>query len=302
MNIEQLYRDYGITYVTSNHKHAREGWVNTPCPFCIGNEGMHLGYNLEGGNFVCWRCGSHSLYDTLEKLLSVPRIKINGILKEYGGVYFTRKEKQKEGKPFKLPPNSAELTKRHIAYLEKRGFDSKKIVKQWGLLATGTESRMDKIDYSRRIVIPYMWDDKIVSFDSRDITDKAQNKYMACSEDRELVRHKNILYGNQSKWISTGIILEGCTDVWRFGDKTCATSGIKYTPRQVRVIAKTFPRVAVVYDAERQAKKQADMLVEELKFRRVEAFRVDLDEGVDPGSMKQDDADHLVRNLLKIIK
>ena len=41
---------------------------------------------------------------------------------------------------------------------------------------------------------------------------------------------------------------------------------------------------------------QADKLVAELKFRGVDAFRVDI-EG-DPGSMKQDDANYLIKQLI----
>ncbi len=44
------------------------------------------------------------------------------------------------------------------------------------------------------------------------------------------------------------------------------------TPAQLRVIAKTFNRVAVVFDDEPQATEQAYRLVEDLKFRNVDAF------------------------------
>jgi len=103
------------------------------------------------------------------------------------------------------------------------------------------------------------------------------------------------LYGKQEYWTDTGICVEGPTDVWRFGFQAFATSGIKYTPAQVRVIAKTFKRIFVVYDDDPQAVIQAKKLVAELQFRGLKAIRVTI-EG-DPGSMKQDEADYFVKQL-----
>ena len=58
MDIERIYRDYNIPHATEGHKHCREGWVNTACPFCSGNEGLHLGYNNADDYYFCWRCNS----------------------------------------------------------------------------------------------------------------------------------------------------------------------------------------------------------------------------------------------------
>jgi hypothetical protein len=46
MDITRLLQDYNIDFVSENHKHSRPGWVNVRCPFCTGNEGYHLGFNL----------------------------------------------------------------------------------------------------------------------------------------------------------------------------------------------------------------------------------------------------------------
>ena len=46
MDVLRLYQDYGVDHLTEGHKHCRDGWVNTPCPFCSGNDGYHLGWNL----------------------------------------------------------------------------------------------------------------------------------------------------------------------------------------------------------------------------------------------------------------
>ena len=51
-----------------------------------------------------------------------------------------------------------------------------------------------------------------------------------------------------------------------------------------------------MFDNDPQAKLQATKIVAELRFRGVDAFRVDI-KG-DPGSMKQEDADYLVKQLI----
>jgi hypothetical protein len=227
------------------------------------------------------------------------------ILRQYGNVTAKCLEKKRkiEIKKFHLPPNSEELTGAHVRYLQNRGFNVEKLVKLWGLKGTGIYSKMDNIDYSRRIVIPYYWNDQIVSFDTRDITGKAQNKYMACTDTREKISHKNILYGNQQYWTDSIIVVEGCTDVWRMGVHSVATSGIKYKPTQVHELAKRFKTVAVMFDGESetskelQAREQADKLIGDLRFRGVDAFRVDING--DPGGLSQEDADYIVKQIIK---
>jgi DNA primase len=180
--------------------------------------------------------------------------------------------------------------------LESRGFDPILLEREWNLLGTGPYSKLDHIDYKHRIIIPFFWDTQQVSFDSRDITGKDAGRYKACPKDRELIPHKEILYGKQSEWKETGICVEGPTDVWRFGTCSFATSGIKYTPKQIRQMAKAFKRIAVVFDDDSQATVQAGKLVAELKFRGVDSFKIAI-KG-DPGSMSQEEANYLVKQLI----
>jgi hypothetical protein len=77
-----------------------------------------------------------------------------------------------------------------------------------------------------------------------------------------------------------------------------ATSGIKYTPKQVRVMAKSFKRIWVMFDDDPQALVQAKKLVSELRFRGVEAMLFESIIASDPGSMKQNDADYLIKQLI----
>jgi len=299
MDIIQLYQDFSIDFVTEGHKHSRPGWVNTECPFCVGNPGYHLGYNLDNNFFFCWRCGYHWIVPAISKLIHLSEHETRTVIKQYGLFITTHKEPivKIRVKAHRLPSGVIPLQRQHISYLQSRLFDPDYLIKLWHLMATGPVSTLDHISYKHRIIIPFIWNGQQVSFDSRDITNKSISKYMACPKDRELIPHKEILYGKQEFWKSTGICVEGPTDVWRLGPLSFAVSGIKYTNRQLRIIAKNFKTVSVLFDNDPQAKIQAEKMVAELKFRGVDAFRVDIED--DPGSMKQEDADYLVKQLIK---
>lgn len=300
MDVIQFYQDFGIIYKTEGHKHCRPGWVNIECPFCTGNPGLHLGFELEENYFFCWRCGWHSITETVAKLTNLKWDSAEELAKKYGSIPHqvgTNTKVKINSKPFHFPSGTGPLTQRHKDYLFKRGYSPDKLVQTWGLLATGAVSVLDGVSYKLRIIAPVVWERAAVSFISRDITGKSKLRYITCPKERETIFHKDILYGKQEEWKEKGILVEGITDVWRMGTNSFATFGIKFRGPQIRLIAKHFKRVAVCFDDDPQAKEQANKAVAELRFRGVDAFRVDI-EG-DPGSMKQEDADYLVKQLIK---
>lgn len=308
MDIIRLYQDFGINTAPDGHRHFRQGWVNTECPFCIselGHEGFHLGYEIDSNHYVCWRCGWHPVSLTIAKLLNVSETQARDLAKRYG-IYVPSLPKtpviRTNEITFKLPLGITELMTSHRKYLIGRKFDPNELIKTWNIQSIGPFGKLKygekEIDYKHRIFIPIIWNGKIISFDTRDVTDKHSSKYMACPLDNEIIPHKELLYCKQEALMDNAIIVEGCTDVWRFGVNSVATSGIKYTPKQVRLIAKMFKRAPVCFDGgEPQAKEQAKKLVAELKFRGVDSFIIDI-EG-DPGGMPQDEADYLVKQLIK---
>lgn len=321
MDICSLFNDYGIDYITEGNKHARNGWVNVHCPHCEGSNNYHLGFNIDGDYSSCYRCGFHSLQDSIAVLLNIEWFKAKEIIKQYGGhtyVKYVEKVPRHNTKAHKLPNNTTPLQSQHKKYLEKRGFDPEYLERVWHLVGTGPISLLGDLNYKHRIIIPYIWNGQQVSFDARDVTGKAMNKYQACPLEREIIPHKDILYGKQEAWKETGICVEGTTDVWRLGTNAFATSGINYTQKQLRIIAKNFKRVAVVFDSspkkstslsmksirensnlskEMQAEQQAKDLIAELRFRGVDAFRVSI--VGDPATMQQSEADYFVKQLVK---
>lgn len=302
MDIIKFYQDFNIPYKTEGHKHCREGWVQIECPFCTGNPGLHLGYKLQSNHFSCYRCGFHSVFQVVQTLTSLGVSETKNIIRQYQGTFAKKESLKIEIKKldFKFPTNTTDLQEQHKRYLIKRKFDPDKLSQIWGLKGTGPISTLlhkDKqIDYSHRIIIPFHWNNKIVSFDARSISKNVEQRYQACPKEREIICHKDIVYGRPDLWTKTGICVEGPTDVWRFGTHAFATSGIKFTPKQIRVIYKAFDRIAVVFDGETTAQEQARTLIKSLRDLGKDAFLVDI-EG-DPGDMDQAEADYLVKQLI----
>lgn len=303
MRIIELYQDYGVSFATEGHKHCRPGWVNVECPFCTGNPGLHLGYNLQDNYFYCWRCGWHAALPTIVELTGKTFREAVHVFKEYGGeeVSLPVPSQPDKTKAYERPSNIISLTAAHSRYLESRGFNPEKLSREWNLQSTGPVSLLDHINYSHRLFIPVMWNNREVSFTTRDTTGLTDLRYISCPKSREEVNHKEILYGLQENWRSTGICAEGPTDVWRLGPFAFGTFGIEFTPRQVRMMAKVFKRIFILYDNDPQAIIQADKLARELQFRRVEAIALHLSTAQDPGSMSQEDADMIVRDLVRVI-
>jgi hypothetical protein len=301
--MEKLLTDYNIPFITEGHGHTTDGWVNVHCPFCSGAQNFHLGISKKMTGCHCWRCGGHSIISVLNKILNLPEAEVKRILVKYrGGPAAVRKiaEPKVSIHPFKFPHPYTPLNFYGKQYLRKRNFDPEYIEKEWGLLQTGPVSFLDSISYNHRILIPIFWNDEIVSFQSRDISGKSNRKYLACPMKREEIHHKNILYGKQEYWKKSNgiIVVEGVTDVWRFGFSAAATFETSFKMEQVLELAKHNDKFFIVFDNEPQAQEQAQKLMIKLKALGKKAY-VKKIKGNDPGDMDQEAADHFVKSLIK---
>ena len=306
MGIEQLLKDYGIPYVTeSEHHHSTSGWINIHCPFCTGSKNFHLGINIYQPMVShCWRCGGHSTASALARILNQPVEKMRQLIQEYAGPTGTIRKKAEEPRvsilPLKFPqPYFEHLNEAGKKYLEGRRFDPEKLEKRWKLKQTGPVSFLDKIPYGNRIIIPIRWGGELVSFQTRDITGKAKQRYLACPMKREVIHHKRIVYGKEEKWSKHPalIVVEGVVDVWKLGSSAVATFGTSFTMEQVLALSKIHNKFFIVYDNEPQAQQQARKLGVKLKALGKKVFIETVD--TDPGDMKIEDAKHFTKILLK---
>jgi len=238
--------------------------------------------------------------ETLSELLGINNHEAYQVMKRYGGrIVKTEKPLVRlHTKPHKLPSNTIPLTPVHKKYLSKRGFNPDYLQHKYQLCSTSPISTLDNINYRNRIVIPIYWQGVRASFQTRATKNNVRLKYISCPKSRELIHHKHILYSNwdNAPPSDVGICVEGVTDVWRFGDNAFATFGIQYTYSQLRLISSLFKRVAIVFDDDPQAIRQASNLTYELQFRNVQAWQVPI-KG-DPASLSQKEANNLIKTIL----
>lgn len=273
-------------------KNISPGWVGVRCPFC-GDTSDHGGFAPEG-YYSCWRCGWHPLEDIIAALEHIPYHVACERVKEFAGedaIKIPLPQPQTVS-TLKLPLGTGPMTERHKEYLRRRRFDPDQLSVNFHLLGTGPVG-----NHAWRIVAPIYFNGVLVSYQCRDITGKADLRYKSCARNLEVIPHKEILYNWDSCTGTSVIVVEGITDVWRMGDNTVATFGIKWTAKQLNLLAERFKKVAVLYDSEPQAQAQAVKMGKMLASRGVEVDNITLDSG-DPSDLEQAEADKLKGEIL----
>ena len=109
------------------------------------------------------------------------------------------------------------------------------------------------------------------------------------------MHHKDILYGKQSGWTKTGIIVEGVTDVWRLGKRSCAVFGIEYKINQIKIMIKNFKRIIILFDNDIQAQRKAKELQAQLRLFGKDTWIEKIED--DPGSMNDLEAQYLINQI-----
>ena len=291
---EKFCQNYNIDFAKKG-KHLRQGWMNIPCKFC-NSEGFHLGINMEKNYCSCWHCGYHSLAQVICKLTHVNFKEAKDIEKRYGAPrsHITEQSKPKiHISEVHFPSGTITLTIKARKYLIDRKFNPEELIKTWGILSTAHYGF-----YKHRILAPIYINGQLVSFQTRDITGKASQKYLACGSDDEIIHHQNCIYGMNLINARKCIIVEGITDCWRLGVGSVCTFGIAFTKLQARMIAKNFEKVFILYDSEEHAQEQADKLSDLIGnafTNPVEVINLPfLVPDIDPGDLSQDDADSLM--------
>ena len=243
----------------------------------------------------------------LSKLLGCREQEAKAIIAKYAGTVpvYTKKAKEaivRIGKNIhKLPSGTGPCSAAHIQYLLKRGF-AEEVIQTWQLQGTGPVGELDGISYKLRLVAPIFWEGKQVSFQARDITNRADLKYITCPMEREVVHHKHIVYCHpEINWALPIVVVEGITDVWRLGVQAVATFGIEFKNKQIREICRKKKavgdnRVAVMYDDDPQAVLQGAKMHAELAFRGMSPKTFSI-QG-DPGGMIQAEADAYMDRIL----
>jgi len=275
MKFTELLEEYDIPQAPEGHEHSTEGWVQFDCPFCgMDSRRYHMGYNISGGFVNCWQCGAHSIASVLVEYTELPYKEIKKLLNELDATV-TKPEFHDAKTSLVLPSGINKLKTAHIHYLSSRGYDYHEIQRLWQIKGIGIKGNL-----RWRLFIPILYQNKVVSWTTRALSDKVSHKYISAKPKQELIPHKNILYG-MDYVRHTAVIVEGPLDAWAVGPGAVATFGTAFTKQQVLELLRV-PRKIICYDNEKEAQKQAKKLCDALGGFGGDVLNVQLD-SKDPG-------------------
>jgi transposase-like protein len=291
-NYRKLLSDYGYPY--NDEIAIHRGYIVVPCPFCrSSHEKYHGAIHIQYNHYKCWKCSGHSLYDFIKNITGQNWFLLQ---KQYAMTYIDKYPTAKTTetpKELVLPEYTGEMNDRARQYLIKRNYDPNKLIEQYSLQSTNHLGK-----YKFRIIIPVFFQGEMVSYTTRDYTNMAKLRYDSCPKDLELINHKDIVFGYDNVPTSHVIVVEGPFDVFRMGENAVATFGIGFTMAQVNTLA-SFEKVTIIYDKGKEEEKQANKLGGLLDGLGVEADIFALKDTKDPGSLPQNEADSLVREIIK---
>jgi len=312
MDINALYSDYNIRTAPEGDKHYRTGWIQTKCPFCSGNIGFHLGYNLNNNYFNCWRCGGHPVNKVLVKLLGVSYNENKQIIRKYKGKINRQRTEIKQitikKETFKLPKNR-NIMSSHFAinYMKKRGFTKKEIItliNDFGIKITDNicpfKAQNKTMELKYRILAPVHWQGDIVSWQTRDMRNKSNLKYITCPKNIEKIHHKHIFYSNREfnlKNIKEIILTEGIFDVWRLhlaGLDAMAGFGVELKTEQI-LLLKQIPRIILWLDPDKAGEKKANELFNRLVFFGCNVSKIKNNINKDPGDLTKEEIQQILQ-------
>lgn len=300
IDIVKLFEKYRIDYKNAGAE-TTKGWFNIACPFC-GDDKHHLGYSPSLDLWTCWRCGIKSKERVMKALLGTSQEKTAAILNEYFVAGKADEPRKKQAAELKLPDNERTLLPSHRDYLAGRGFDPDELMRNQKLVSCGNYG-----EYKNRILIPIYFKGRLVSFHSRDVTGKSTTPKKACEQEKEVIRHKELLYNFDRITGNTVIVSEGPFDAWRWRDLGVATFGIKFTENQIELLS-CFKNIFIVFDSkmidgheeEKIAQKQAEELAERLAIWNNVYLISEI--GCDPADLSQRRADRIASGFLEKIK
>lgn len=285
IDIVRIYQTYNIKYWTEG-KNVQPGWINTQCPFC-GDTSNHLGFNIEKQYYYCWRCKYKHQKEVFNRL-NIPLTE----LKNHTIIQSEIIKKLNIKRQFNLP--GSELNDPARKYLSQRNFDPDNLIKKYQLKSC---NHLD-LYYPFRIIIPIIYNNQIVSYTTRDYTNKQELRYKSCPKDMEVIEHKNILYNLDNCKDNYIIIVEGIFDCWRLGDNCCSTFGVNYTKYQINLLL-NYQHIFILFDNDEAGVKESEMLGDLLSGLGKNVSLISIPSNYkDLADMSQSEADQLKKEII----
>lgn len=248
-NFAKYVKKNRIDTAGAGGRHFRKGWINIPCPICRRGGGNHLGYNLKSGYFFCWSCGSQSITNVIRALEHCSYSQAKNIIAEFqtDNTQTKHKIKKKENRSEVccLPPGTEAIKKKDKAYnyITKVRNLSENVISEWNLLKTPPIGK-----YKSRIVFPFYYRDQLVTFQTRDYTNKQGLRYLSCPKQEAVMDVKETLFGyDTAKQYNSVIVVEGVFDAVNIGHGAVATCGTSWTDEQVCLLAE-WDEIIILFD------------------------------------------------------
>ena len=299
-DFEKYLKDNHLHYAKPGDRHYRQGWINIPCPMCKRPNGNHLGYSIKQGYFFCWSCGRHKITNIIAVISRCSPSESLRVLYEYQGMGPSRSQSQalkKRSVACRLPENTRPIEKNDKAYnyITKTRNLPKSDIDLWDIRKTGPVGK-----YKYRLVMPFYHNGGIVTYQTRDYTDKQSIPYLSCPKEQAVLDVKETLYGyDLAQDYDTLIIVEGVFDAINIGPGAVATCGTSWKDEQF-ILMKEWNKHCIFFDPnERGALKEAKRLKASLELF---SDHVDIikPEGIDcdPGALPKE----YVKELRKMIR
>ena len=177
--------------------------------------------------------------------------------------------------------------------MERRNFDPDFLEKKYRLLGTSHLG-----DYCHRVIAPIIVNQEVVSYQGRDITNKSRMRYKACPTEYEIIHHKYTLYNIDNAKKDSIAVVEGITGVWRLGDNSVCTFGVKYTSEQALLLCK-FKKVFVFFDTDDTGagQEQSEKLRSFLNTYGVKTVNITVGKNKDSGSISNSEAKEIMKSI-----
>ena len=290
-DIESLLSENSIIF-TKYGKNVSTGWLGIECPFCEDSSN-HLGINISGGGFSCWRCGEKGNLTTLLKtLLNINGKQARKTIKDYETSFIPTEEKTHStyvNLPIEATTHPENI---HLAYLRSRNIkDIPQIISKFDLRFTYITNELPY-----RVIIPVYENRRLVTYTSRDATGRAPIRYKTLPAEKSIKSITDCLYAyDLTKKYSDVLLLEGCADVWRMSEvlpsiNVLGLFGSRLSQSQISKLLFLEPkRVIVALDGEEDMELKASKIANQVNGFGIETNVLYLDDGEDPATIKNID-------------
>ena len=279
--------------------------VNINCPFCSNPPDTHFngGFNFLSPRYSCWRCGSHSWYDALEKVLNVPFNQISKFVEDYKYISPVKETKRVAQAQFLDLPGYY-LNEQEKQYLINRGFNTDYLQDKFHIRGGGIAG-----DWAYRILLPIYYKNVLVSWTGRSILSKAEIKrlgiprYKNLSIEQSVIAAKDIFFNLDNSTKDYVMLVEGAFDVLKMGDNCICSLGTSVTPEQELFLKERYKRIFICFDNEYEAQEKAKHLGMNLSSIGMNVEVVNICEPFeknDPGELTYDEVS-IIKKELEII-